>query len=72
MKGARGRVMAVCELDCRRDPAREELVMREWNTPEDVLVDAFSMRTRYADGVEDKEKAGRLADSGVGKDIIRM
>lgn len=24
----------------------EELVMREWDTPEDVLVDAFSMRTR--------------------------
>ena len=50
----------------------EELVMREWNTPEDVLVDAFSMRTRYADGVGKKEKAGRIADKGVGKDIVRM
>jgi hypothetical protein len=39
---------------------------------EDVLVDAFSMRTRYADGVGDKEKAGRLAKNGVGKDIVRM
>ena len=50
----------------------EELVMQEWNTPEDVLVDAFSMRTRYADGVGKKEKAGRIADKGVGKDIVRM
>ena len=50
----------------------EELVMREWGVPEDVLVDAFSMRTRYADGVDENEKQGRLSSAGVGKDIVRM
>uniref|UniRef100_A0A7S0SN08 Uncharacterized protein n=2 Tax=Mantoniella antarctica TaxID=81844 RepID=A0A7S0SN08_9CHLO len=50
----------------------EDLVMRQWGVPEDVLVDAFSMRTSYADGVAEEEKRGRLATRGVGKDIVRL
>jgi len=50
----------------------EALVMGEWATPQDVLVDTFSMRTKYADGVSEEEKEGRLATSGFGKDIVRM
>lgn len=52
--------------------ARVEALVRErWTTPEDVLVDAFSMRTRYADGVAEEEKARRMADEGTLRDVVR-
>ena len=52
--------------------ARVEALVRErWTTPEDVLVDAFSMRTRYADGVAEEEKGRRMADEGTLRDVVR-
>jgi hypothetical protein len=34
-------------------------------------VDAFSMRTSYQDSADAAEVAGRTAETGVGKDIVR-
>ena len=49
----------------------ETLVSERWAPPNEVLVDAFSMRTSYQDSADAAEVAGRTAETGVGKDIVR-
>lgn len=69
------RVLAadVADVTAEETLARVEALVRErWTTPEDVLVDAFSMRTRYADGVAREEKARRMADEGTPRDVARL
>ena len=69
------RVLAadVADVTAEETLARVEALVRErWTTPEDVLVDAFSMRTRYADGVAREEKARRMAEEGTPRDVARL
>ena len=49
----------------------ERLVEAHWRAPEDVLVDAFSMRTRYARGMRDGGKAAQTDSRGKGDAVLR-